>query len=237
MGSDLMGSPNKKGRVILRGRIDIALTKFISKRMDQIIVKSSRMRELLKLNIPVSVIPNGINFNFFSPQKSDEIKNKLGFKTNDFIILFLGNKSVMRKNYDLAKSSADLFIHKTNDPNIKFINPYGSDQNKIVEYMNCADALLVTSFWEGSPNVVKEAMACNLPIISTDVGDVKEIIIGSQNCFIVNYSKEEISEKLKLIYNNRQRSDGRERIKYLSDDIIAKKIITLYNRVLSNNIN
>ncbi len=50
--------------------------------------------------------------------------------------------------------------------------------------MKASDVLLLTSYWEGSPNVIKESMACNLPIISVDVGDVKEVISGTFNCFL-----------------------------------------------------
>ena len=50
------------------------------------------------------------------------------------------------------------------------------EQDQLVKYYNSVDCLILTSFHEGSPNVIKEAMACNLPIVSTKVGDVEEII-------------------------------------------------------------
>jgi len=236
MGSDLLGRSTDEGKITFRGRMDNLLSNYISKKVDHIIVKSLQMKNLLSTDIPVSVVPNGVDFNLFNPNDSMVSKKLLGFNKEDFLVLFLGNKNVSRKNFKLAKESFDLFFDGMKDPNIKFLNPFGSNHKTIADYMNASNVLLLTSFWEGSPNVVKEAMACNLPIISTDVGDVKNIVSSTFNCYIVNYSKEEISGKLKEIYNNRKRSNGREKIDYLQDNEIAKKIINIYQSVLNGRL-
>jgi glycosyltransferase involved in cell wall biosynthesis len=75
-------------------------------------------------------------------------------------------------------------------------------------------------------------MACNLPIISVNVGDVNEVIKNTLNCFLVDYSDSEIAEKLKIIYDNRLPSNGREKISQFNDEIIAKKIIQIYEETL-----
>ena len=98
--------------------------------------------------------------------------------------------------------------------------------------MNASDVLILTSFWEGSPNVIKESMACNLPIISVDVGDVKEVILDTFNCFFVDYSAQEIAEKLKIIYDNKLPSNGREKINHLDDNLIAQKLIKIYSELM-----
>ena len=77
-------------------------------------------------------------------------------------------------------------------------------------------------------------MACNLPIISVDVGDAPEVIKDAYNCFVVDYSEEQIAEKLKIIYDNKLPSNGREKIAHLDSSIIAKKIICIYSEVLNN---
>lgn len=228
LGSDLLGRTDKEGRLTLRGKIDIRVSKFIANKVYHIIVKSEQMKSLVETRIPISIIPNGVNFENFKAKDYTESRNKLRLNKDDFIVLFLGNSNDHIKNFKLAKRGFDVFKDLKADPKIIFKNPYGIDENSVVEYMSASDVLLLTSFYEGSPNVIKEAMACNLPIISTDVGDVRKVINNTENCFLVPYSESEIADKLNIIYNNKSRSNGREKITHLDSRLIAKKIIDVY---------
>lgn len=230
MGSDLLGVPDKYGKLKLRGKIDKKLTKFISNRVDHIIVKSSKMKDHLNLAVPISVIPNGIELKHFRYIDSLSARKELHLYKNEFIILFLGNPKNLRKNFILAEKAVQKFAKEFKE--VKLIAPFGISSDEVVKFMNAANVLLLTSFWEGSPNVVKEAMACNLPIVSTDVGDVKSVIKNTQNCFIVNFSEDDIFDKLRIIYQNRQRSNGLENIQSLRNEIIAEKIFKIYNELL-----
>lgn len=100
--------------------------------------------------------------------------------------------------------------------------------------MNAPDILLLTSLWEGSPNVIKEAMACNCPILSADVGDGAKVIRKTDGCYICSYDPEDVAEKIKEALEFGKRTNGREKIKHLDEKIIAQKIIGVYNEVLSN---
>lgn len=228
MGSDLLGTPDFSGHQTVRGKVDKKIAKFAANKADHVIVKSKRMRDELNCKTPVSVIPNGVNLGIFKPIPIEEARNVLGFEKDNFLILFLGNKNLPVKNFNLAFSSFQLFKQRVNNEKIKFINPFDIGQTQVVEYMSAANVLLLTSFWEGSPNVVKEAMACNLPIISTDVGDVKDLTYETENCFVTKFSEQEIADKLEVIYKNKNRSNGRDKIKDLSDESIANKITQLY---------
>lgn len=236
MGSDVLGTPNYGGKLTLRGKIDRMISKFTVDKVNHIIVKSKRMRDYLKCKVPVSIIPNGIDLNIFKPMDTLDARRNLGFRPEDFLVLFLGNKNEPVKNFKLAKRSFESFKKQNNFINIKFLNPFGISHHKVVEYMNASDVLLLTSFWEGSPNVIKEAMACNLPIISTNVGDVKEIMSDAIYCFSVNFSEVEIVENLNRIFQKRQRSNGRSKINNLSSDVISRRIIELYKNVIHNKL-
>ena len=229
-----MGSPNIKGKITLRGKFDKFVTTFIVKRVDYLIVKSINLGKQIKSKSPIEVIPNGVDFDFFKPEKREIARKRLELNNDDFVVLFLGNPLETRKNIKLAKESLEL-LQSNAKCKVTFLNPYGIAPSEIVTYMNSADVLLLTSFWEGSPNVIKEAMACNLPIISTDVGDVKNVIAGAHNCFIISFDKGSIVDKLSIVKNNRERSNGREKIRHLSDEIIAKRISNIYEKILSNN--
>lgn len=79
--------------------------------------------------------------------------------------------------------------------------------------------------------VIKEALACNLPIVSTDVGDVAETIRGVEGCYLVQPDPENVADKLFEVLNWRRRTNGRDRIKRLSSDSIAWRIIAVYNEL------
>lgn len=230
MGSDLLGVKDTNGNTKLRGKVDIGQANFISKRVDHLIVKSEEMKNKLKSPVPASVIPNGINMELFYPSDHLDARKELNIKEDEFVILFLGKPQKIQKNFNLAKGAVEAFSKKYSS--VKFMNPFGISIEEVVKYMNASNVLLVTSFYEGSPNVVKEAMACNLPVISTEVGDVQDVIKKTNNCFIVKFSKEDIVEKLSIIYKNRSRSNGVENIQHLTNELIANKIINLYEKLL-----
>lgn len=236
MGSDILGRPDENGKLTLRGIFDKSLSTSVAKKVNHIIVKSEEMKSSINLSVPISVIPNGVDFHKFKPIDQFEAREKLGFNPDDFIILFLGKQTIPRKNFTLARNAVEKFTSTSGNSNIKLVAPYGISQNDVVYYMNAANVLLLTSYWEGSPNVIKEAMACNLPIISTDVGDVRKIIVDAFSCFIVGFSEIAISDKLSVIYKNRKRSNGRDKISHLRDSVIAREIIGIYENTVDRKV-
>ena len=89
--------------------------------------------------------------------------------------------------------------------------------------------------FEGSPQFVKEAMACNCPIVSVDVGDVKEVIDSVENCYLAPYDAKDIAEKLRIVLADGRRTNGRDKILKmgLDSESVAKKIVEIYKSVLS----
>ena len=96
--------------------------------------------------------------------------------------------------------------------------------------MNAVDCLLLTSSEEGSPNIIKEAMACNLPVVSVDVGDAGERLCGADNCYVVKSDDPaEISDSLFKVLNSGKRSDNsRDIVSLISIDKIADKLKSVY---------
>jgi glycosyltransferase involved in cell wall biosynthesis len=102
-------------------------------------------------------------------------------------------------------------------------------------YMSACDALVLTSAAEGSPMVVKEAMACNLPVVSVRVGDVPEVIAGARGCALAERNPDDIAAKLVEVLRNPERSDGRARIEHLRHDRIAQRLLDVYARAVQPN--
>jgi glycosyltransferase involved in cell wall biosynthesis len=99
-------------------------------------------------------------------------------------------------------------------------------------YMSACDALILTSALEGSPMVVKESMACNLPIVSVHVGDVPEVIGGTPGCRLAERDPADLAAKLVEVLREPRRSDGRSRIGHLRHDSVAKRILDVYARAI-----
>ena len=93
----------------------------------------------------------------------------------------------------------------------------------------------MTSFTEGSPQVIKEAMACGCPIVSVDVGDVRERIDGIPGCYIADRDVDSIAGKLKEALAFEGKTLGRSTVMDdgLTNDSIASRIITIYKTVVS----
>jgi teichuronic acid biosynthesis glycosyltransferase TuaC len=98
--------------------------------------------------------------------------------------------------------------------------------------MNAADCLLVTSKTEGSPTVVQEAMACNLPVVTVDVGDVRERLAGVSNCAVVSRCPLALGVALADVLRSPQRSDGRAHAAALGLDAIAARLTDFYRAML-----
>jgi glycosyltransferase involved in cell wall biosynthesis len=143
-------------------------------------------------------------------------------------ILFSGSFDNRVKNAPLAQAA----VERLEDTSLIELKGYSRQQ--VARMMNAADALLMTSFTEGSPQVIKEAMACGCPIVSVDVGDVKEITAGVEGCFIAERSPESIALNLKRAIDFGKKTEGRKVIveRGLTNDVIANKLIEIYKSII-----
>jgi teichuronic acid biosynthesis glycosyltransferase TuaC len=195
-----------------------------------VIVKSEKLKYRLGYSKAI-VIPNGINLEIFKPTSQKISRKKIGYASNKKLILFLADPSRQEKNYQLASDAFGLL------PSIKdteLLTVFNIHHNEVPDYMSAADVILLTSKREGSSNVIKEAMACNCPIVSTDVGDVKEVIGNTEGCYITSFKLEDVVEKLKLALLFGKRTNGRKQIQYLDSSIIAGELLNVYKIALGN---
>jgi len=236
-GSDLLGTSGKGFKWTFRNWITRKLGLLAANNCSKIIVKSIALMMNLpeKLRQKAIVIPNGVDIDVFYLRNKDETRTKLGWKQNDYYVLFTPSRAnnVLVKNLPLANSVMDLVQKNVNNVYLEFILDKTPEQ--VADMMNAADCLLLTSLHEGSPNVIKEAMACNLPIISVNVGDVSERLKEVTYSFVVDgYDKDLISQKVLAVLNSNVRTNGLDQLKKqgLTSEIVARKILDIYNEVL-----
>ena len=193
------------------------------------IIKSANLYKQLKIS-SAYIIPNGVDMDKFIPISIDIAKEKLNWfgKKN---ILFASDPERFEKNYELARQALNILQNQGYELEIYFLN--GIRNEEIYLYYSAADVLLLTSLYEGSPNVVKEAMACNCPIVATDVGDIREVIRDTTGCYLTSFDPYDVSAKIKLVLESNKRTNGRDNLKHLDSRVIVKKIIEVYESVLN----
>lgn len=223
--TSLMGSD-----INYSGRLLISLIRIFSKFIwKATIVKTKKLNQLI-YGPRVYIISNGVNLNLFRPENKLQSLSKLSWSADNYNVLFGSDPDRLEKNFKLSLSSLNLI--REDFPNIQLHLLKGINKEEVYLYYNAADALLLTSENEGSPNVIKEAMACNCPIIATDVGDIKEVIGDTEGCYVTGFSKEEIADKLKQVLTKKERTNGRTKIAHLDSKITSNKIVRIYDKIL-----
>lgn len=232
MGGDIHGAGEikTKEKIVFSRYFNIFLSMLLQPFPKRIIVKSRNLEKYIYLRSKTSIIPNGVDFEKFRPLDKKLCRERLNLNTEKKIILFLGEPSEPRKNFKLLMQAYNL--KKNND--IDITKPFPVPFRDVVYYLNATDVLVLTSYFEGSPNVIKEAMACNCPIVSTDVGDVKEVIGNTAGCYITTFDLEDVAEKIMMALAFGKKTDGRKNIKHLEINNIANRIIFVYKELLNS---
>ena len=205
------------------------LCRIINRLIDRVIVRSQEIK-----NSPgygkSEVIAAGVDFDLFKLMPQAECREVLGLPANKKLVLWAGDHNRTEKRFDIVQTAVALL--KQELPDVELVLVSGKPQSLVPQYMNACDALLLVSDAEGSPNVVKEAMACNLPVVATPVGDVPEIIGGTDGCYLCSQDPKDVAEKLEAILRRGRRTNGRNDIRHLELGAVAQQFNILYEEVI-----
>jgi teichuronic acid biosynthesis glycosyltransferase TuaC len=180
-GDDLLGTvADESGRHTRLSPWIVRAGRWLARHVDAAIVQSDEMAARLDPGTPVHVAPHEIDFDTFRAVPRDQARRELGLEPARPYLLFAAHPATQVKRYSFARQVHEAL--RTVVPGAELLVAYREPQRRLALYMNACDALLFTSFQEGSPNVVKQAMACNLPVVSTDVGDVRQVIGNTRGC-------------------------------------------------------
>lgn len=228
-GSDAMGTVTEAGITSRKSRVIAAGCRSLARYCDAVIVQSREMAESFRTG-NVHIIPHEVDLDLFSPSGKAAARAELGLSTSKRYVLFAANPSIAVKRFPLAKAAVDRLKDARVD--VELIVVHKEPQARLALYMSACDALVFPSYKEGSPNIVKQAMACNLPIVATDVGDVREIIGGTAGCYVCDPDVEVFAQRLNEILGEPFRTNGRQAVQHLSGPMVAGRIIGLYEQVL-----
>ncbi|MEZ6091540.1 MAG: glycosyltransferase [Pirellulaceae bacterium] len=233
MGDDLLGTVyDTSGRTTRFSRIMVSANRWLAKKMDHVIVKSNEMASVIQ-PLACDVISNGIDADRFAPRDRNECRRQLKLSDDAALVLFPGDPDNPNKGYALAKASVDA-VRETVDRRLELIPLWGIEPADVAVYMNACDVMLMTSWTEGSPNVVKEAMACNLPVVGVPVGDVPEMLSNLSGYACCSRDPNEIGNCLIELLSATEVA-GRRAILDRGLDLhsVARRVLAIYERLLA----
>jgi glycosyltransferase involved in cell wall biosynthesis len=236
MGDDLLGTPDARGRIEPLSKVPVWVNRRLAHRVDAVIVKSAEMADVLA-PVPAYIIPNGVDLKLFQPMDRCEVKRRLGWDVSQRYILFPGDPDNPRKGFSLAQEVVG-YARQRLGTALELVPLWNVSPELVPFYMNSCDAMLMTSLIEGSPNVVKEAMACNLPVVSVTVGDVGELLSGLPGYHVCPRDATVLAAALVELLLHKQEVLGRLALEHkgLDLDRVAWQIRTVYESVLTRHV-
>lgn len=234
-GSDLLGELLSGSMRRIISEYGILASHIAARRAGGIVVKSRNLEEALPATVnrsKVRIIPNGVDLERFRPLDQVDCRNKLRWDPNKFHVLFPTNTGDPCKRLNLAQAAIDDAKRSGLDAELHQLQ--GVPHEEVPLWLNASDVVLLTSLHEGSPNVIKEALACDLPVVSVDVGDVRERIDGIEGCHIALPDPGDLGLKLGLVAARRGRIAGRERMQPLSLEETAQRLGSLYHEIVES---
>jgi teichuronic acid biosynthesis glycosyltransferase TuaC len=228
-GDDALGTITERGTTSRKSRIIAAGCRGLARYCDAVIVQSRQMASKFHHG-HIHIIPHEVDLDTFQPTEIHEARMQLGLSETKRYLLFAADPGIPVKRFPLARSAAELL--QLRGKNVELIVVSREPQSRLALYMSACDALVFPSYQEGSPNIIKQAMACNLPIVATDVGDVREVIGHTAGCYISTPDPESFAQFLGMIIASPFRTTGRDDVKHLSGPLVADRLIHLYEEVL-----
>jgi glycosyltransferase involved in cell wall biosynthesis len=227
-GDDVLGTPRADGSLITSSRVRCFVFRQMARLMTATITKSTEMEATLpaKARNRNIVVPNGVDRSVFRRRPRDAARRQLGWADTHRIVLFAANPDVERKRHWLAAAACREAERRIGPVQLVICN--GTLPDAMPLHMAGADCLLLTSSIEGSPNVVKEAVACGLPVVSTDVGDVRRVLRDVEPSWICAPNPDELATALVQCLAKPRRSNGWEQSAWLGQDQIGLRLLDFY---------
>lgn len=229
-GSDLLGPVTDAGggRSALSG-LSVPASMALARVADAVIVPSAQMAGRIAFKEAVHVIPHGIDMELFAPTEQAEARRTLGLDASRRYLLFAARPDNHVKNFPLARDTADRL--RETYPDLELVVAHREPQSRLALLMSACDALVFPSFQEGSPNVVRQAMACGLPIVASDVGDVRSVLDGTEGCHVRALEVAAFVDALSEVLRSPRRTDGRSAVARFDRRATARRVAGVYRSV------
>lgn len=176
------------------------------------------------------VIPNGVDLELFRQMERREARRRLGWPEDQPVVIVSGQSRSAVKRLDLARQAVERARKEL--PTIRMEPLKGIAPDDVPSFLNAADLVLLTSQHEGSPNIVKEALACNVSVVSVEVGDVRRWLEGTEGCWIAPREADALAEAVVKAVRSGGRSAGRQVVQAISMEQVARQVVRVYEEAL-----
>ncbi|WP_257300304.1 glycosyltransferase [Haloarchaeobius sp. FL176] len=206
-----------------------ATSRLAASHSDAVIASSEPIAE--SLSVPHEVVPFAMDTDRFRPVDREQARDEVGWEPDGRVVLFPYHPDRSVKDYERADRIVASVDDRLDEPvELRWI--WGVDHEMVPLYMNASDAVLVTSRRESGPMVVKEAAACNVPVVSTDVGFVSAVLDGVEQSTVADTDAELVDALVEILRAD-VRSDGRRETEFLTPERMGNRLVDLYRRVLT----
>jgi len=214
----------------LLGRRDGAIGKIVAKLVEGVIVMSEEMKRASKRK-DAHIIPFGVNSMLFAPCPKEQTRRDLGLSLGAKLVLFPWDPARREKRFDIVEAAIQILQKEYES--VHLVTVFNKPHEVVAKHMNACDVMVLASDREGAPMAVREAMACNLPIVSVDVGDVRQIIGDTEGCYLCRREPGDLAEKLGWALSRGDRTDGVRVVKHMHAAWASRQVISVYNLVLN----
>ena len=230
-GSDLFGKPRPSGDVPIAARFEAGVYRQMARFVAATITKSENMAAVLPnaCRARNHVIPSPTDLRRFGQLTREQARARLGWPINEPVVMFAAHPKRAVKNFPLAEAAVRRVQQEM--PEVRLRPTIAVPPAEMPDWLAAADVLLLTSRTEGSPNVVREAMASALPVVSTPVGDVAERIAGLPGCTLAGHDADSLAAGLARALAHGRTPEGRTAVEPFSVERISRRIIDVYETV------
>ena len=229
LGDDLLGTVTADESISKKSLFVVRVSQWLCRHVEVVTVKSEQMKKA-SLTEDAVVLADGINFDLFQPMPRAEARTLLGWDSSKYYVVFANNPTIPVKNFKLAKAAIERLYERGMEAEL--VVATGLPQSKVVQYINASNALILPSIAEGAPNVVKEAMACNVPVVATNVGDVEQVIAHTEGCTVCTRDADAMAEGLEKALLHAERTTGRADILQSDHMVTLKHVLAMYAQAI-----
>lgn len=215
------------GSDVLVGR----LQPFISRAVARLTAANIAVSAAIQAIVGGDYIPCGIDTERYRPLSQADARKQLGLDSDCRYVLFPFDPARLVKRHDMAVAAVELL--QADGMNVRLLTVQGVANEQMPLYFNAADVLVLTSRSEGSPTCIKEALACEVPVVSVDVGDAARLLTGVSGSFICPANPQAVAKGLRQALQNGQTSgDGRNAMMRFDAVVVARAVSEVYRRIM-----